>query len=141
MIYGVSPFKNLHSTINISASLAPTTMSLLLQDDPIVATACPHLPVNILSRTHASIHHVSQAVSIVHLPVTACFLGQAMLTILPFAISDINLGFEIVLGCQWDSWCRLNKGASLRLCLTFFLSIFSSALSVSDCGSSTSCLL
>ncbi len=85
-------------------------MSLLLLNKPVAAAVAPKASVNLLSRTRASSHAISRAVCSVELPLTLCFLGQAVSTTLPFVISDDDLAFEIILGSEWHSWCATNKG-------------------------------
>ena len=85
-------------------------MSLLLLDSPVNAAVNSQLSVNLLGRQQASVHAIDKALSIVDLPVTACFLGQGRSTVLSFVILEDNLGFEIILGSQWDSWCSQHKG-------------------------------
>jgi len=81
-------------------------MSLLLLDSPVNS----QLSINLLSRQRASVHAINKAVSVVDLPVTAFFLGQGRSTVLSFVISEEDLGFEIILGSQWDLWCSQHIG-------------------------------
>lgn len=117
-------------------------MSLLLLDNPIIAAVSPRASVNLLSRIRASAHAVNSAVCSVELPLTVCFLGQAVSTTLSFVISDDDLGFEIILGSEWQSWCTTNKGQTcqLPLLLSFSFVLLNSALSFANGGRSTSCL-
>jgi len=81
-------------------------MSLLLLDSSVNTAVNSQLSINLLSRQRASVH----AVSVVDLPVTACFLGQGRSTVLSFVILEEDLGFAIILGSQWDLWCSWHKG-------------------------------
>jgi len=83
-------------------TILSTTMSLLLLDSPVNAAVNSQLSINLLSRQRASVHAINKAVSVVDLPLTACFLGQGRSTVLSFVISEEDLGFEIILGSQWD---------------------------------------
>jgi len=109
-------------------------MSLLLLDSPINATVNSQLSINLLSRQRASVHAINKAISVVDLPVTACFLGQGRSTILSFVILEEDLGFEIIPGSQWDLWCSQHKGKQKYavLIITFFQfsTCYYSALSV-----------
>jgi len=53
------------------------------------------LSINLLSRQRASVHTINKAVSVVDLPVTACFFGQGRSTIFSFVILEEDLGFEM----------------------------------------------
>lgn len=98
-------------------SFGQFAMSLLLVDNPVVAAVSPRASVNLLSRNRASAHAVNSTVRSVELPLTVCFLGQAVSTTLPFVISDDDFGFEIVLGSEWHSWCTTNKGQTRQFSL------------------------
>jgi len=94
----------------VDASLQFFRWQCLLLDSPVNAAVNSQLSINLLSRQRASVHAINKAVSIIDLPVTACFLGQGRSTILLFVISEEDLGFEIILGSQWDLWCSQHKG-------------------------------
>ena len=97
---------NIRDLFRRCLTILSTTVSLLLLDSPVNAAVNSQLSINLLSRQQASVH----AVSVVHLPVTACFLGQGRSTVLSFVISEEDLGFAIILGSQLDLWCSWHKG-------------------------------
>jgi len=91
-------------------SLPITEMSLLLASLPVTAAINSALPVNLLCSKRAAVHNVHNTTSLVELPVTVSFLNQEFTTQLPFQIFHEDIGFEVVFGSQWESWCILNKG-------------------------------
>ena len=98
-------------------------MSLLLFNCTVKAAVSPRLSVNLLSRSWASLHSINHSLCTVDLPLTICFLGKVESTILSFMTMDSEtdeLGFEIILGWQWDSSCREVKGEPSLV--DFFLS-------------------
>jgi len=94
-------------------------MSLLLASLPVSAAVCPHLPVNLVNRRRASLHDVDEGAFRVELLVTISFLNQVATNVLPFMIVEDAVGFEVVLGSQWETWCGQNKGL-------YFMPFFSS---------------
>jgi len=83
------------------------------------------LPINLLCSKHAAVHNVHNTTSHVELPVTVSFLNQEFMTQLPFQNFHDDVGFEVIFGSQWESWCILNKGQLDNLFLVFLLSHFS----------------
>jgi hypothetical protein len=67
-------------------------------------------PANLLHSKHASVYNVSASTTVVDLLVTISFLNREVTTQLLFKIFHEHLGFDIVLGSQWQAWCALNKG-------------------------------
>jgi len=95
-------------------------MSLCLAGKLVSAVLNPSLSINLLSRARALANDVSPSMSVVELPVTVSFLGQEASTSLSFTVVDEDIAADLVLGCQWESWCLDNKGLSIR-CPTFIL--------------------
>jgi hypothetical protein len=67
--------------------------------------------------------YFGRTTSTIQLAVAVHFLGQQASIVLPFTVTDHDIGFEIVLGCQWDTWCTQNQGERLirvlaAVCLT-----------------------
>ena len=85
-------------------------MSLSLASKPVSAAISPTLSINFLTRTHASCHGVADTVGVVNLPLTVTFLGQEVTTSFPFTLINTTLGFNVLLGAKWESWCARNKG-------------------------------
>jgi len=100
-------------------------MSLLLVSKPVSAAIWLH-------RKRATLHTVDNTTLHAELPVTVSFLNQDVTTCLEFVNLDEDVGFEVVLGSRWQSWCTLNKGQSnLLICPLFrVFSLLFSALSV-----------
>ncbi len=97
-------------------------MSIFLASQPVSAAVCAGLPVNLISRRRASVHDVDEATLSVELLVTVSLPNQAASTVLPFIIVDDTVGFEVVLGLQWETWCEQNRGPFLT---PFFSLLFS----------------
>ena len=95
-------------------------MSLSLASLPVCAAVSPLLPLNFVTRKRASVHGngIDEATFSMELLVTVTFLNRAATVILPFTIVDQDLGFEVILGSQWDTWCDQNKGG---YCIPFFV--------------------
>jgi len=85
-------------------------MAFMLASTSVSAAISPDLSINLLSRRCASVHDIDNSASMADLPVTVSFLDQTLTTFLSFVVTDRDVGFEVVLGIGWESWCRQNKG-------------------------------
>ena len=85
-------------------------MTFMLASTSISAAISPGLSINLLNRKCASVHDVDNSASITELPITVSFLDQVLTTHLSFVVTDRDVGFEVVLGHQWESCCKQNKG-------------------------------
>jgi hypothetical protein len=72
-------------------------MSLSLAGKPTSAAISPGLSVNLLTRARASVENVARTTSSVKLAVAVQFLGQQASIVLPFTVTEHDIGFDIVL--------------------------------------------
>jgi hypothetical protein len=98
-------------------------MSLLLASLPVSTAVSPLLLINLVTRKRASLHGVDAGTACVELLVSVCFLNQAATAVLLFTIVNNDVGFEVILGSQWETWCVRNKGV-------YYMPFFSPLVSV-----------
>ena len=73
----------------------------------------PHASVNLLSRARATSQGVDETSSVTQLSVTLTSAYSATTTVLPFAIVNDDLEFDIILGKGWYAWTEANSGKRL----------------------------
>jgi hypothetical protein len=64
------------------------------------------------ARNYANVafHNIVPAALSVELLVAVTYLNQAATIVSPFTIIDVEVGFDVVFGSQWQSWCQQKKG-------------------------------